>query len=516
MALGPRLELRQRQALVMTPQLQQAIKLLQMSNLELTEYVETELERNPLLERDESGEGSDGPAADAPEDTGPAEETSGFEEAPDPADSVDLSTAEAMPAEDSPPLDTDYADVYTTDSGYDAQGYGGEDGLGATDWQSGRGAAPTGEGSVLEQTLSADTDLRTHMAAQIATSFHDATDRLIAGYLAEQLDEAGYLTVSAEQAAENLGADLGDVEAVLAHLQSMDPTGVFARDLAECLALQLAERDRLDPCMQTFLANLDMVAAHDLAGLAKICGVDRDDVLDMLAEIRELSPKPGMTFGGSALQPVIPDVFVRKMPDGIWQVDLNADTLPKVLINNRYRARVAGGDQAAKEFLTDALNSANWLVRALEQRANTILKVSAEIVRQQEGFLNHGVGYLRPLTLRDVATAIDMHESTVSRVTSNKYMATSRGIFELKYFFTAALASSSGGQTHSAEAVRHRIRQLIEAEEVGDILSDDKIVEILNKAGIDVARRTVAKYREGMGIPSSVKRRRLKKMEAAR
>jgi RNA polymerase sigma-54 factor len=312
--------------------------------------------------------------------------------------------------------------------------------------------------------------------------------------------------------AEKLGAPLAEVEAVLAILQTFDPIGVCARNLTECLALQLKDRDRYDPAMQALVAHLDLLAKHDLAGLKRICGVGDEDVADMIAEIRHLNPKPGLAFGTTLVQPVVPDVFVRPRPDGSFSVELNSDTLPKVLVNQTYYADVAktARNEKEKTYLTDCLQSATWLVRALDQRAKTILKVSTEIVRQQDAFFAHGVQHLRPLNLKTVADAISMHESTVSRVTANKYMATNRGIFELKYFFTSAIAASDGGEAHSAEAVRHRIKQMIDAEAPQDILSDDTIVEKLRGAGIDIARRTVAKYREAMRIPSSVQRRREK------
>jgi RNA polymerase sigma-54 factor len=238
----------------------------------------------------------------------------------------------------------------------------------------------------------------------------------------------------------------------------------------------------------------------------------------MIAEIKSLNPKPGEAFEPPLDQPVVPDVLVRRGPDGGWAIELNSDTLPRVLVNNAYYSEVSGRtakDKKAKEYLSDCLQSANWLVRSLHQRATTILKVATEIVRQQDRFLEHGVQYLRPLVLRDIADAIGMHESTVSRVTSNKFVATPRGIFELKYFFTASIASSGGGEAHSAEAVRDRIKRLIDAEPPSAVLSDDRIVELLRDDGVDIARRTVAKYREALRIPSSVQRRREKAMLVA-
>jgi RNA polymerase sigma-54 factor len=333
---------------------------------------------------------------------------------------------------------------------------------------------------------------------------------MIGRYLIDMVDEAGYLSGDLAGVAEKLGAPLTAVEAVLAELQTFDPSGVCARNLTECLSIQLRDRDRFDPAMQGLVAHLDLLAKRDLAGLRRICGVNDEDLADMIAEIRNLNPKPGLAFGSTVVQPIVPDVMVRSGPDGSWRVELNSDTLPKVLINQRYYAQVSTGarNDKDKSYLAECLQTATWLVRALDQRAKTILKVSSEIVRQQDAFFDKGVQHLRPLNLKTVADAISMHESTVSRVTANKYMATPRGIFELKYFFTSSIASSDGGEAHSAEAVRDRIRQLIDAESAQDVLSDDTIVDKLNGIGIDIARRTVAKYREAMRIPSSVQRRR--------
>jgi RNA polymerase sigma-54 factor len=295
-------------------------------------------------------------------------------------------------------------------------------------------------------------------------------------------------------------------------VQGFDPPGVCARNLTECLAIQLKELDRFDPAMAALVAHLDLLAKRDLAALRRICAVSEEDLTDMIAEIRQLNPKPGLAFGSTLVQPIVPDVFVRAGPDGGFLIELNSDTLPKVLVNQTYHSAVAktAKNEKDKTYLADCLQTATWLIRALDQRAKTILKVATEIVRQQDGFFAHGVQHLRPLNLKTIADAISMHESTVSRVTANKYMATNRGIFELKYFFTSSIASSDGGEAHSAEAVRHRIRQLIDAESPEQVLSDDTIVEKLREAGIDIARRTVAKYREAMRISSSVQRRREK------
>ena len=331
------------------------------------------------------------------------------------------------------------------------------------------------------------------------------------------VDEAGYLTGELSGVAEKLGAPLAEVEAVLGIVQAFDPPGVCARNLTECLAIQLREQNRFDPAMQALVGRLDLLAKRDLASLRRVCGVGDEDLTEMIAEIRRLNPKPGLKFGSTMVQPVVPDVYVRQSPDGTYIVELNSDTLPKVLVNQRYHAELTrnSNNEGAKAYLAENLQSATWLMRALDQRAKTILKVSMEIVKQQDAFFMHGVQHLRPLNLKTIADAISMHELTVSRVTANKYVATTRGIFELKYFFTSSIAASNGGEAHSAEAVRHRIKQLIDAESVDDVLSDDTIVDKLRGAGIDIARRTVAKYREAMRIPSSVQRRRDKLAEMA-
>ena len=328
------------------------------------------------------------------------------------------------------------------------------------------------------------------------------------------IDERGYLAGDTQAIAETLGASADDIERVLRSVQDFDPPGIGARNLKECLAIQLKERGRFDPAMEKLIANLELVAKRDMAALQKTCGVDRDDVIDMIQEIKTLDPKPGNAFGALIVQPVVPDVTVKAAPDGSWHIELNSETLPRVLVNQQYYARVKRGTgrEEDKTYLNDCMSTAQWLVKSLDQRARTILKVAREIVRQQDGFLVEGVQALRPLNLKTVADAIAMHESTVSRVTSNKYMATPRGIFELKYFFTTAVGSDGGEDAHSAEAVRHRIREMIGREAGGEVLSDDVIVEMLKEAGIDIARRTVAKYREAMGIPSSVQRRRDRRM----
>ena len=501
MALTQRLQIRQSQALVMTPQLMQAIKLLQLSNLDLVAYVEAELERNPLLDRS------------ADDEQGPVEPGAG--EVPD-SPAAEGETWEANSSEPSRGAMEDALDARTDDVFPDAAEpspqRAGDGPAAYSEWAAvGAGGRDDGEYN-LEAFVPAETTLADWLREQLALAVREPAQRMIGQYLLDLVDEAGYISGDLETAAEKLGTGVKEIEAVLGILQSFDPPGICARNLAECLTLQLQERNRFDPAMAALIGRLDLLAKRDFAALKKICGVADEDLADMIAEIRRLNPKPGLAFGSATVQPIVPDVFVRSGPDGGWIVELNSDTLPKVLVNQSYYAEVSATARrdTEKSYLAECLQSATWLVRALDQRARTILKVANEIVRQQDGFFAHGVGHLRPLNLKTVAEAISMHESTVSRVTANKYMATSRGIFELKYFFTSAIAAAHGGEAHSAEAVRHRIKQLIDAETAADVLSDDTIVDKLRVSGIDIARRTVAKYREAMRIPSSVQRRREK------
>jgi RNA polymerase sigma-54 factor len=492
--VGQRLEIRQGQGLVMTPQLQQAIKLLQLSNVELAEYCETELERNPLLERDDNA-----PAGEAERPEAPAK-----------AETVDAEIAR-----------DDFSKVTDMDGAAHENMYDGDtpqpgptrETGSLTDWTTVKsGNAFDGDEDLLESTLADGGTLKDHLLDQVSIAALSAEKRLICLQLIDSVDEAGYLRADIAEVAERLGIELAAVEDVMRTLQGFDPIGVGARDLAECLALQLKSQNRYDPCIALLLSRLDLVARRDLSALSALCGVDVEDVTDMIAEIRGLTPKPGLAFGSEPVQPVVPDVFVRVGADGGWAIELNSDTLPRLLVNARYYSQVSKGarDKDAKTYLTECLNNANWLVKSLDQRARTILKVATEIVRQQDGFLTYGVRHLRPLNLRTIADAISMHESTVSRVTSNKYISTPRGLFELKYFFTASIQSVGGAEAHSAEAVRDRIKEMIQNEELVEILSDDRIVSLLTADGVNIARRTVAKYREAMRIPSSVERRRLK------
>ena len=481
MALGPRLDLRQSQSLVMTPQLQQAIKLLALSNLELEAYLAEALEGNPLL--DTASADGDGAGDERGEEAGEAApEAAG--EGPD---------AEPTLASDAgSDLDVDFDERFHHDSTSDSVGLSG-----------------SGEAVDFDSFAGAEGTLYDHLLAQVGERF-DGIEAMVAEQIVALIDEAGYLRADLADLAQRLGVPLALVEAVLAGVQGFDPSGVGARDLAECVAIQAREADRYDPAMATMIAHLDLVAKGAFPQLKRICGVDDEDLADMIRELRGYDPKPGLRFGGGAAQAVVPDLFVQRTAQG-WAVEVNSGTLPRLLVNRRYYSELARGAAAkSKAWLSEQLAGANWLVRALDQRQRTIVKVASEIVRQQEGFFLHGVAHMRPLTLRQVAEAIGMHESTVSRVTSNKYLSCARGLFELKYFFSSGIAATDGDGAVSAEAIKSRIRALIEAEDAKAILSDETIAQKLAAEGHAVARRTVVKYREAMGYGSSVQRRRQK------
>ena len=500
MALSASLFLRQTQSLVMTPQLMQSIQLLQMKHLELNQFIATEVEKNPLLE------------LNGPEDSDFTHEAHGHERhGDDEAENYGVSSQTERLSE---ALDGGFENVYQDDAGprkADAPEL-------LSQWKSMPGSlGESGEAYDLDDFVAGQVSLKEHLGQQIPFLLHDPVEIFIARYLTDLLDDSGYIHHDLEEVAFALGKARGAIEVVLAKLQVLDPPGVFARSLSECLAIQLRSRDRFDPAMQALIGNLELLARRDFQSLKRICGVDEEDLIDMLAEIRGLDPKPGSSFEASASEAINPDVIVQAAPDGGWTVELNPETLPRVLVNQNYYLSVANAvsKQASDHaFLSECLQNASWLTRSLDQRAKTIMKVASEIVRQQDAFLANGIDHLRPLNLKTVADAIKMHESTVSRVTSNKYMLTPRGLFELKYFFTVSIAAVEGGDAHSAESVRHRIRSMISEEVAEGVLSDDDIVESLKSGGIEIARRTVAKYREAMNIPSSVQRRREKRAMA--
>jgi RNA polymerase sigma-54 factor len=533
--LGPRLELRHSQALVMTPQLRQAIKLLQFSNQDVAAFIEEELERNPLLERDDAPDGpaAEGPAPDQVPDLDAANPDvaadawiegqdeaagshatgvgdpdfgdTGFGEGEGALDSYAATRTDTLP--DEAPLDADAAETFDPGSPSDGEPYRDEPLQGAG---SGGREDFDDEARGIDSFAAAEPTLRERAAEQIRLSFADHADQLIAAHILALLEPSGRLGAEPAAIADALGVPLERVERVRAAMMRFEPVGMFARSLAECLAVQLAERNRLDPAMQALLDNLELLARRDYRRLMEVCGVDAEDITEMAAELRRLDPKPGAESGPPAT-PIVPDVLMRAAPDGAWLLELNPETMPRLLVNQAFTARVLPrATREERAFLAEKLQTANWLVKSLQQRAQTILKVASEIVAQQDAFFRHGVLHLRPLILRDIATAVEMHESTVSRVTSNKYIATPRGNFELKYFFTTAIPGSHGGESHSAEAIRHRIRAMVGAEKAEDILSDDAIVAVLKREGVEIARRTVAKYREALNIPSSVQRKREK------
>ncbi|WP_324829134.1 RNA polymerase factor sigma-54 [Qipengyuania zhejiangensis] len=482
MALGPRLDLRQTQSLVMTPQLQQAIKLLALSNLEIETFVTEALESNPLLEMGEV-------RRDAGEDAPP--EPGEHDSAPD--------------------FDGESA-LDVADHALDPEAAPGDIG----DW--GRAASAGGMGEDLPDLENRSADgptLAQHLTDQVGSVTSDPRQAIIALRIIGDLDEAGYLHTDLRHLAEELGAPLADVERALDLVQSLDPTGIGARTLSECLALQAKEADRYDPCMARLIDNLDLVAAGEVARLKRLCQVDDEDFADMLAELRSFDPKPGCRFGGGAEAAVVPDVLVSPGADGGWNIHLNEASLPRLVVNRDYYVELKAGarDKASQSWLNEQLGEADWLIRALDQRQRTILKTAAEIVKRQEGFLRQGVTAMRPLTLREVAEAIEMHESTVSRVTSNKYLSCPRGTFELKYFFSSGVAAADG-EGASSEAIKARIRALCDAEDPRKVLSDEALANLLKEEGFDLARRTVAKYREAIGIGSSAQRRREKKLRS--
>lgn len=460
MSVSGQLEIKQGQSLVMTPQLQQAIKLLQMSNQELSTYVSSETENNPFLETEDrtssaSLESVSGENAREKRDNG---------------------------------LENSYDSYEPHTSSYDP-------------------SAPTRS---LAETVEDKPSLREHLLRQIHIDFPDPAECIIAVALVEFLDESGYLPPNLDLARTQLGVLPDYFNAIIERLQKLDPPGIFARSLQECLTIQLHEKNRLDPAMEALLNNLELLANRERAALLKKCGVDEEDLTDMVAEIRALAPKPALAFSGDAAPPITPDVMLIPLPSGGWHVELNNETLPRVLVNEEFYTKVSKGarEDDDKSYLSERFNQANWLVKALHQRATTVLKVATEIVKKQDKFFVHGVQHLKPLILKDIAEAVEMHESTVSRVTQNKYITTPRGLFELKYFFSGSLTSTGGTESISTLAVRERIKELVSDETLKTVLSDDKLTEKLKGEGISIARRTVAKYREALGIPSSAMRKR--------
>jgi RNA polymerase sigma-54 factor len=500
MSLSLRLDLRQSQSLVMTPQLQQAIKLLQLPNLELAAYVAQELEQNPFLEPVEA---ADDLAAASEDDAGQDMR------------SAELTGALVMDAGEAPG-----GSAGSTDDGWvDPQRDDLPRGLAIDGFvQTGRGGSLdfAEPGPDLEARLSQPRSLRDHLIEQLHLDLPAGAERLIGLHLIDLVDDAGYVREPLQEVAARLGCSLAAVESVLQRLQQFDPPGIFARSLKECLALQLREANRLDPAMAALLDHLELLVEADLGTLARRCGVAEDDLHEMIAELKALYPKPGLAHASEPVAAVVPDIFVQRTSGG-WRVELNAATLPRVLVNHNYYVELVrqASDKPAKAYLSERLQSANWLLKALDQRARTLLKVAEAVVARQLSFLEHGVHHLRPLLLRDIAEVTELHESTVSRATAEKYLATPRGNFPFRYFFSNALPGVAGGTCHATEAIRQQIKAMIEREDPLNVLSDDQIVAALHQAGVVIARRTVAKYRESLAIPSSVRRRRTKALGLA-
>jgi RNA polymerase sigma-54 factor len=494
-AQAPYLALKQVQSLVMTPSLQQAIALLQMTNLELEAMIEAEMQTNPFLERAEGGTETESSSAESQINA-----LNGYE-APD--------TKKFEEADDK--LEYDTENVFERDShGEAAQTFDTMPNM--MTGSSGANSFDDPEFS-FESRLRDEDSLFDYLTKQIQVEFHSPQDRMIAFALMEGLDEAGYFRGNLNETTRQLECELSDVELVLARLQQLEPAGIFAVNLAQCMELQLRELGLLTPKMSVLLANLQLLEKHDYKTLQKKCGITETELRDMLVAMRRTDPKPGARFSHDVAQTLIPDILMRKNTNrdnaDTWILELNPDTLPKVLINQRYAALIhtKGVKKDEKQFLTEKYQGAQFLIRAMDQRAQTIIKVAAEIVRQQEGFFAYGVSFLKPMVLREVAEVVGVHESTVSRVTTGKYMTTPRGIFELKYFFSSGVGTE-GGQMHASNAIKARIKELIEKEDMKAVLSDDDLVDILKAESIPVARRTVAKYRESLGIGSSVDRRR--------
>ncbi len=501
MALSARLQQKQSQSLVMTPQLAQSIKLLQYSHIELAEFVQSEIEKNPLLElENDKGIIKKEKSAD---DNQNKNETISSE--------MKLDAGEK--AQD---LDASFENVY-------------DEGIAGAEKMRSDNLTPSLSTSASRSNASNAVDhtdfiasigetisLSQYLSSQISLTFKDKTEREIATHIAHGLTDDGYYQEDLHDLAMINGVSLNHIKAILKKFQTLEPIGIGARDLKECLQLQLKDKNRFDPAIEMLLENLPLLAMREFDKLIKLCGVNREDFNDMIREIKELDPRPAAQYEPILAQNVVPDVIIRQKTDGSWMIDLNPETLPKVLVNHNYHAELntVVNTPEAKEFVADCMNNASWLTKSLDQRANTILKVATEIVKQQDMFFAEGVEHLRPLNLKVVADAIKMHESTISRVTANKYLMCNQGIFELKYFFSSSITSSNGDEGHASQSVKHKIKQLIDLENPKKVLSDDQIVLRLQETGIEIARRTVAKYREALRIPSSVQRRREKKLQA--
>lgn len=491
MAITPKIEIRQSQSLLMTPSLRQAINILQMSNLELNELVEKELENNPLLEKED-------------------DRIENFEPEQKNIDSYDEPQT-PLPEDESP--DIDYDNQFDDDFASDREGYENGNDYDWQDYSKSKGTA--GEDfDYIEKKLSGSKSLYRFLEEQISTLFTHGKEKIIALHLTEFLDESGYFRGDIKSIAQKLNTNETEISNILSQLQTLEPSGIFATSLSQCLSIQLKDLNRYDPMIEKLLQNLELLAARKFKELKKICETNDEDLASMINDIKSLNPKPAANFAGGITGYVIPDVFVRTNKYGEYIVELNNMSLPRVLINREYYSEiknVVAKDKQAKRYLKEQLGNAGFLVKAMHQRAVTMLRVSEEIVKTQRDFFEHGIEHLKPMALKDIAEAVEMHESTISRVTNNKFISTPRGIFELKYFFTQAAETYTGQEGASTLSIKHKIKKLIEEEDEKDILSDDRIVELMAAQGVKIARRTVNKYRESMGIPTSAERKRIKR-----
>ena len=501
MAQAPRLDLRQTQSLTMTPRLQQAIKLLQMSALELENFVAEELERNPFLQKE--GE----PQEEAADESAPFEDSEfvGRDEL--------TPLVESNGADEAPPDMPDYTDE---DSFYehapDENAYDGGD-FSSDVWRGQASADDTFD--AVSVCAAPAASLESALMEQIATRFSGDAERQTAFFILQNCDDNYFVPPAVKEKFLQSGTNGALYDAVLAKMREFEPTGVFASSLPDFFAAQLKEKDRFDPAMARLVAHLDLLADKEYGKLMKLCGVDAEDLAQMIDELRRLNPRCSTNYGDAPVPTVVPDVLVRKNKAGDFVVELNQAVLPRVLMNHRYLAEIsaaAKGSKEVKKFVSEHLSSANSLMKALQQRAESILKTASYIVARQRDFFERGAAFVKPMILKDVAQAVGLHESTISRVTTNKYLACAFGVFELKFFFSKALESADG-ETVSAVAVKQRIKQLTDAETPQDVLSDEDLAALLNREGIAVARRTVAKYRESMNIPSSSRRKREKRMK---
>ena len=493
MAITPKLEIKQSQSLLMTPQLRQAISILQLNNLELSELIENEINANPLLEKESDK------LQEISQET--SEQT---------IDNINDSATNEEEFSTDIDIDNTFDDYASDREGYDIPpDYDWQDYAKKKNTQN----AEEADFDYFEQRLSQEKSIYDIIKEQISLNFITNKERMLATVLTEFLDESGYFRGDLETIAQKLHTTPQILTPVLDKLKTFEPSGIFAQSLQECIKIQLRDKNRLDPMMEGLLDNLELLGNKDFKILKKKLNITDEDLLSMITDIKSTDPKPAAKYNQKKADYIIPDVFITKTKHGEYKVELNQSSLPRLLINKDYyhQIKTADSNKNTGKYLKSQLNNADFLVRALRQRAETILRVTQELLKAQYDFFEKGIEHLKPLSLKDIADAAEIHESTVSRVTTNKYVHTPLGIFELKYFFSGATVSYSGGEAASSTAIKHKIKNMIEAESADNILSDDKLSELLARAGFQVARRTVAKYRESLNIPTSSVRKREKR-----